>query len=545
MSNTNLPKAITIAHKSVAVKNSIKILLWATINRFFSAILLFIIMFLYITKFSDEINGITRSVSQTMILFSIIDGGIGTAIVYKLYKPLFNKDWDAVNDIFSSANKIFKKIGALYILVMLLNCCVLPLIYMNTTFSAPYIIVLVLSTSFYNLFGYLVSGKYSIILSSDQKDYVINRIKVTWTFVFATFAISSFFIFPHTIWYSVIPILVLSFGYFVSYIFIMVHMKLKYPQIKIKKTKLKLGKLFGNAFAHQLCFLLISYLDTLILSLSSLKFKDSILITISVYAAFSSIAFTIRMLFKDWLYSISSSIGQNLNFKKKISGIFFNYYEFFTIILISFIFICFTTFSPFFINFFFGKNYPSQYFDIWIAILLSVVTIAYLIRVPYWALITSYGHFKETRMQAIIELIINVSISLVLVWFLKVYGVLIGTIVSSAYRYIVIRRYCIKNFIKDYNYASFYRSVVMFLIIVAITLSTVWININIYDTVTISIMTLFEVGISTMILAGISIISLSLIFKYKDFMFVLSQIKPLRRYQYFKNIYNKNIVNLH
>ncbi len=542
MSNT---KAVTTNQKTLAVKNSIKILLWATIKRLFTAILLFVIMFLYIKKFSDEINGMIRSVSQIMLLFSIIDGGIGVAIIYKLYKPMFNKDWDVVNDIFSAANKFLKKIGWFYIILIIVNCCILPAIYINTTFKPLYIIALIGAVSSYSIFGYFISGKYYMILNSDQKNFVLNQIQLFWSLFFSIFTIGSFFWFPHTIWYTLIPLLFLAIGNVSGFYMISIYTKWKYPQLKIQKTNLKLGKLFGNSFAHKLCYTSIAYLDGLILSISSLKFKDSIFILISVYAAFASIGATIKSMFEDWLSSISYAIGQNLKLKKKISGIFFNFYEYFTVLIISFIFIMFTLISPFFINYFFGKNLPKEYFNIGMAILVSASIITYLLRIPYWTLITSYGHFRETRSQAIIELILNVVISLILVWFLKVYGVLIGTIVSSSYRFIAIRRYCLKNFIKEYSHWSFYKSISIFLIIASMTSGLLWFNVNHYDTINVQLISLIKVGVIAFVTYSLSIIILSLIFKYKDFMILLSQIKFLRKYDYFKNIHDKNIVNLH
>ena len=48
--------------------------------------------------------------------------------------------------------------------------------------------------------------------------------------------------------------------------------------------------------------------------------------------------------------------------------------------------------------------------------------------------VTIAGHFEQTINRAIIEMIINVTVSLIGVYYFGIYGVLIGTIVALAYR---------------------------------------------------------------------------------------------------------------
>ncbi len=536
----------TINQKTTAIKSSISIIVSSIANRIFSAVFAFAMMYLLITKFSDKVNAVTRSAMQLTAFLAVIDGGIGTAIVFKLYKPLFNKDWDTVNQILSYTHKVFKKIGYGYVLFLLLSAIIFPLMLHNTPFSLLYIMSLVLITGTNKIFNYFIFAKYFMILESDQKYYVINIFNLIFNVSFSALAIIPFFTLPHTIWYSLIPVSIIAIGGFTGYLLITIFVKFKYPKLQIVPTNLKLGKIFSNAFIHKICFFLITYLDILVLNFASFKFGSAILISISVYGAFLAISATIRMLFEDVIYSVSSPIGQNLNIKKKISGLFVNYYEYFTILIISFIFICYTLISPFIINAFFGQNYPSQYFNIGIAILLSLTTGLYLLRIPYWTLITSYGLFRETRSQAFVEAFLNISLSLILVWFLKVEGVLIATAISSLYRFLAIRHYCLKNIINEkYSQWSFIKSFIIFIITMLITFLILWLFINNFKTLHVSIINLLQVGSYTLLISLPIIIGLSLIFKYQYLLFVLSHFKFLRKYKYFQNIYNKFKISLH
>lgn len=49
-------------------------------------------------------------------------------------------------------------------------------------------------------------------------------------------------------------------------------------------------------------------------------------------------------------------------------------------------------------------------------------------------MINAAGHFKETQWRAILEAVINITVSILLIKPLGMYGLLIGTICSFAYR---------------------------------------------------------------------------------------------------------------
>ena len=67
-------------------------------------------------------------------------------------------------------------------------------------------------------------------------------------------------------------------------------------------------------------------------------------------------------------------------------------------------------------------------------ILLVISEYIWAIRLPYSSITLSAGHFKETRIGAWVECILNIIISLVLVKYYGLIGVTIGTIVAMTVR---------------------------------------------------------------------------------------------------------------
>ena len=58
------------------------------------------------------------------------------------------------------------------------------------------------------------------------------------------------------------------------------------------------------------------------------------------------------------------------------------------------------------------------------------------------------GHFKETQKSAIVEAVLNIVISVVLVWKLGLIGVAAGTLVAVLYRMVYLMIYTNRNLVK-------------------------------------------------------------------------------------------------
>lgn len=88
-------------------------------------------------------------------------------------------------------------------------------------------------------------------------------------------------------------------------------------------------------------------------------------------------------------------------------------------------------------------NYSRHVF----AIIMVLAQLVFCIREPYRLLAVSAGKFRETNIGAIVEAILNLGISIILVNFMGLIGVAIGTLVSTVYRYIYLLIYTRKNLV--------------------------------------------------------------------------------------------------
>jgi O-antigen/teichoic acid export membrane protein len=92
-----------------------------------------------------------------------------------------------------------------------------------------------------------------------------------------------------------------------------------------------------------------------------------------------------------------------------------------------------------------------------IAALFVVVGVANNIRVPANTLVNSAGHFRETRKKAIIEAAINLIVSIVMVRYLGIAGVLLGSVCSYAYRTMDFVLYVAANILEQSSWPSWRR----------------------------------------------------------------------------------------
>ena len=76
----------------------------------------------------------------------------------------------------------------------------------------------------------------------------------------------------------------------------------------------------------------------------------------------------------------------------------------------------------------------ADYYRPAIAVLFTVLGYLQTIRVPAGTIIVAAGHYRETRGRAIIESALNLFVALALVYPLGMSGVLLGSVVSYAWR---------------------------------------------------------------------------------------------------------------
>jgi len=99
--------------------------------------------------------------------------GIGSAIGYVLYKPLFDHDQTKINEIISVMGYLYRWIGLIILGGGIILSCFLPLIFPETGFQLPLIYFAYYAFLTSSLIGYFINYRQNL-LGADQRNYVVT-----------------------------------------------------------------------------------------------------------------------------------------------------------------------------------------------------------------------------------------------------------------------------------------------------------------------------------------------------------------------------------
>ena len=117
--------------------------------------------------------GLIGTLQNLLGFLNLAELGIGTAIGYVLYKPLFEQDQIKINEIISIFGYLYRRIGQIIIVLGSILACFLPYIFLKSGFPLGGIFFAYFSFLISSLIGYFINYKQTL-LGADQKNYVIT-----------------------------------------------------------------------------------------------------------------------------------------------------------------------------------------------------------------------------------------------------------------------------------------------------------------------------------------------------------------------------------
>lgn len=385
---------------------------------------------IFLQYLGDETLGLYQLFSQIMIYVALVDGGLSTAVLYSLYKPNSENDKKAVSNILSAAHRIFSKIGAIVFSIAAVISIFVPYLIKDNSFDNSYVVMTFLLFSLSSVINYFFVP-YSALLEVREKKYVVNLINSIGQIVKGILEIClvlSGFSFPVVlIMYSLIALL--------TSIFTMILCKVFCPEysFKSKKPDYSFTKQLGPLFFHKVNGLVGSNIDTIIIS----KFLG--LKSVAIYSTYNYIINMLKQILGKITSSLMAILGNYMaEGRKNLKNLFleFNSMMFFvaTIICTPLLFALNS-----FINIWYENEIQTTSL---LAISFTALLFVYIIKLSSPMFINSAGLFKETQFCALTDTIVNLVLSLVLVFIIGIPGVLIATTVS-----VFIAEYILKTYV--------------------------------------------------------------------------------------------------
>lgn len=407
-------------------RNSIKNIIFALIGQILALLISFIARTIFIRILGKEILGLNGLFTNILSMLSFAELGIGSAIIYSMYKPLANNDEKAISSLINLYAKAYNIIG---IIILILGITLLPFLkflvkdyetytYMNI--NLIYVLFVINSA-----ITYFYSYKRSIIVAN-QKKYIDSINRTIFLLLLNVVQLVILYITRNYILYLLIQIL---FGFLENISISIIANKL-YPYLKVNK-KLKVDKkekeeIYTNVKAltvHKIASTFVTSTDNIIIS----KFIG--IVAVGIYSNYFLIINAVKIILNQAFTAITSSVG-NLNAVESVEkseSVFktLYFFSFWVVSLASTLLI--VLLNPF-ITIWLGEEFL---FDFYIVAIIVLNFYLYEMRQPLFVYKNTYALFTFDKYVPILEAIINIIASIVLLKFFGIIGVFIGTSLST------------------------------------------------------------------------------------------------------------------
>lgn len=379
---------------------------------------------LILQSFGSAYNGLTSSISQFISVIALMKSGIGGVTRAALYKPLAEHDDHAISEILMSTERYMRRIALIFILGVTVFAAIYPLWIVKDFewfFSFSLVMIISISTFMQYYFGLT----YQMLLNADQKGYVSSFVQIITTIL--NTVIASVLILcgasihvvklGSALAFAVNPILINRYAY-------------KHYNIDrtVKPNMSRISQRW-DALGHEVANFINNNTDIMVLTVF-IGVKE-----VSVYTVYTYVIHAIRKVVVNFTTSFGAAFGnmyakQEFDLMHENLGIFELMVFSITSIVYSVTLVMITPFSVLYTH---GVHDISYYRPIfgYVIVLASAFT---CYRIPYYMIVTSAGHYKQTRNGAFMEAIINIALSIAMVIKLGLVGVAIGTLAAAIFR---------------------------------------------------------------------------------------------------------------
>lgn len=379
---------------------------------------------LLLHRFGSAYNGIVASITQFLSCATLLRAGLGGVTRVALYKPLARKNWDEVSEVVNATQKFMRKVSYIFFALLFFFAFVYPFIVMDQfewLFSFGLVLILGISTIFECYFGVA----YQFLLQADQKRYVISITRIC--AVVLNTVIAAVLIKLNCTIYEVKlgSALVYSIQPLSIYLYVNHH----YPLKRENNPTTTVIAQRWDAFAHQVSSFVTTNTDIIVLTI----FSD--IKTVSIYSVYNMVVSPIKNLIVSAANGTEAAFGNMLaQNEMDVLRRRFTQFEFLTFLVTTGLFVCTAALISPFIWVYTSGVEDVNYWQPTFGLLMCIAQYFACIRLPYQTIVEAAGYFRETRNGAILEAILNIGISIPMVCIIGLNGVVIGTVVSLAFR---------------------------------------------------------------------------------------------------------------
>lgn len=450
--------------------HSVKNIIFSIMLYLFDIFFKFVVRTVFIRVLAIELLGLNGLYANILNVLSLTELGLGTALTFSMYKPIAENDLEKTRKLYH----FFKKVYSIVILIILsISLILLPFLkhFMtgevpaNVNIYAAYLIYIINTCV-----SYLNAHKKSLLLAVQRND-INSKIEILKTLALNVGQIVVLLCFKNYYVY----LIMMPISTFIEHVLTSAVVKKNYKTYTQKVADGKLDsatkkEIKTNTFAlifHKIGGTVVSSTDNILIS--------SIigLSVLGIYTNYALITGAIALFLNTLLNALKGSIG-NLIAKEEKDTIYQNFNR---LNFVYFCLVCFCTtcllclFQPF-MTMWVGEEFK---FSISTVVLLVVSFYFTTSRSMLYSFKECAGLLKQDQFRPIVEVIINLGLSILLGVKIGVNGVIIGTIVSQILGPIITEPYVVyKNLFHQPVWKFYVKYAVCTLITATIAGATFW-----------------------------------------------------------------------
>ena len=443
------------------IKNSMKNIYINILTQIVITLLGFFSRKVFLDSLGIEYLGINGLLTNILSMLGLVEGGIGASIVYNLYKPLANNDKPKIIALVQLYKKIY---SILAIGIFILGLSLYPFlgILMNEGGNIPFISIIYIIFLIKNIISYLNAHKWSLI-NADQRGYILAKYNLLFNVITT---ISKVIILITTKNY-ILYLLIEAAIFIIQNIYNGKVVEKRYPYIKTKDKYIVEKEVKDNLimnvkalFLHNIGGYCVFGTDNILISaLINVK-------TVGLYSNYTMIISQVSSLLTPIINGIGASVvnliateskEKNYEIFKVANFISFWIYSFCSIALYNLI-------NPF-ITWFFGEGLLLDRLTLLIVLINFYIT---GMRNVINIFKSKAGIFSQDKYVPIIESVINLGSSLILVKYLGLAGIFIGTTISSITIPLWIQSKLVYNNVFNKSVLEYFKNYVIYIIMTVI-----------------------------------------------------------------------------
>lgn len=391
-----------------------------------NSLLTFISRTVMISCIGADYTGLASICRSIVGMLNIAELGISSAVTYSLYKPLRNKEYEKINSIMNTYKYLYRIIGLVVLILSTILTFFTDIFIHSQSISSISIKIYFFVFSLITVLSYFITYP-QVLANADQKSYIVSKIDGIINTLKIIAQIIILIIFKNYILWITIEVL------FMIYIYTCTNKKIKeiYPWLNVnKKINLKENIKHNkdiindtkNIFVHKLAYTIGYQTDNVIIS----TFTN--LMELTIYTNYTIIINILRKIASMIINGLRSSIGDLIaegNDKKSFDiwyqiSIILNYMS--TVI----VFCTYININNL-VTVWLGHSFLINQATILIMCIILYIQMSIFDIIEMFK--NGYGLFDDLW-APIVEGVVNLVLSLILVNYFGIVGVLLGTLVS-------------------------------------------------------------------------------------------------------------------